>query len=307
MVRKILRPSSVAVGLTVCLGCLLPAQAALISSWDIDSSVSYIRLTIPDQSFVLEGYTATARIRNTDTSAWTDSGNGKRMAYYDGTIATNYDFHSLEFLNGQHEIRAIEGGSFRPDPAQYDPNDLGNGQHYTGTAAKPAAYAGLIRGTMTLTFNAGYFAFRDMLLDVDSGTIPMPNFGSFSGNTTQIGIQQVQAALDGLLISILGNTMWVPDYLDYVDTAGVTGTNTLGGSVLDLGVTSDPGHEGEHKYKLTLSVNVPVQFYLEPVYLNMTAAGQFVGYAYYVPEPTTLLLCGGGAVLTILARRRKFG
>jgi hypothetical protein len=86
MIKNTFRPSLIMTAGLVCLGCILPAQASMVTSWTIDSANSYIKLNIPDQMIPISGTgNVTARIRT--------------MMYYTATVSSStkqYSTYSYE-------------------------------------------------------------------------------------------------------------------------------------------------------------------------------------------------------------------
>ena len=163
MKRVLLLCSAILLG-----GWASQAQAAWVS-WDIDSSASWVRLNLPPNTGTsLSGVSVTVRLRDAGNGTWSDAGG--RRANLDGTLQTvlvgtgaNVSNATLIYKAGQHNAFAIESGSFRPNPAQFDPNAT-NGENpdgqFTGTGGAPAAFAvrvnaAALGGLLTLTM--GYW------------------------------------------------------------------------------------------------------------------------------------------------------
>jgi hypothetical protein len=300
---NLFRPIVFPLAIAACLACILPAQASMIS-WDINSTSSYIRLTVPDQNVSYSGITLGAKIRDANnTKSWSDAGG--RKANLDGTIAADWDVfrRTLDFLTEDSDIQALDNTTrqFQPNPAAYDPNDLGNDQHYVDTSTAPAPYGGQIRAsTFTYNLQLGLFAFRDVLFDLDSSVIAMNGFNIGASQTT-FGISELQIGLDGAHITS-PSEIWIPDVLDTLPA--FSSTNLSAGSILDLGVDDPLNHPGEHHYRLTMNVNTPFSLSIDPVILTATMAGVIVADGYMVPEPTSLLLLAGAGAVWAGYRRR---
>jgi hypothetical protein len=273
-----------------------PAQAAFVE-WSVDSAASYIRLNIPDQQSVLDGTSATIRVRGQDNSTWSDA-TGKR-AFLDGSIATNVvgGGSSLSFLSGQHNLFALESGSFRPNPVAFDANatDVDNPDgSYTDTSGAPAAYAGKFRPVVLSLINLdlGYFTFRDVSFDIQSGPLALDDGGAFSG-TSSFGIDSAVLDIDGLSAAIVGQP--IPDILSE-PMSGLAGASTLSGAITTL---------GDLLPVLTLNINTPLLIDVNGVTLNASLTGQIVAYAA-VPEPSSVLLAGSAALgLVVVGVRRR--
>ncbi len=272
-----------------------PARAAIVN-WDVDSSLSYVRLTIPDQSVNVDGITATVRLRDAgNTAQWTD--NGGRRQSLEGTLSTNLiDGNSISFTGGAHNLFALETGSFRPNPADFDPNatseDSPDGT-YSDTTGAPAAFAARARGTTLITFDLAFIAFRDVFFDAASAALALDGGGNFAGGTNNFGIASFVIDVDGLSAPLLGQA--IPDIANE-PLGSLMSSNNGGGQVISLGGLSR---------QLILNVNVPLQIDLEGTLLNATATGRIVAFAT-IPEPSTIALTGLAALGLCWAGRRRF-
>lgn len=289
------------------LALVLSASSAMAAplTWTVDSAQSFVRLNIPDSQVTLDGIAVNVRIRNQDNSNWSDAGG--RRAFLDGTISTDYvDGSSISFLSGQHALAAIEAGSFRPNPAAFDPGAT-NGDNpdgsYTNSSGAPAAYAAKVRAqgasfpaNLLGQLDLGYIAFRDVNFDVDSGALALDGGGSFVGGSNNFGIASANLDVDGQDVSLVGQV--VPDMLNESLT-GLTGLNTAGGTVTVIDALTR---------QLVFNVNVPISIDLDGTILNATASGQIVAFAI-VPEPSSIALAGFGVVglVTMAYRRRRNG
>ncbi len=281
-----------AVGL---LAVASPARAAIIS-WDVDPTQSFVRLNIPDQAVSFDGTNATVRIRNNqNTSAWSDAGG--RRAFLDGTIASNLiDGSSISFTGGSSNLFALESGSFRPDPAAFDP-DAANGDNPDGqfinTNGAAAAFAATVRASVSiLTLDLAKIAFRDVVFDINSGSLALDGGGNFAGGS-DFGIATSVLDVDGLSAALVGQL--IPDILS-TPVNGLMGVNTTGGVVTNLGGLDR---------MLTITITVPITIDFEGVPLTASATGQIVAFAT-VPEPSSVLLAGFAAFGLCWAGRRRF-
>ncbi len=262
------------------------ASASL--TWDVDQTASSITLNIPDQTVNVPGVgNVTARIRNADNSAWSLG----KTATLDGTLMTDFiDGASIDFLGGSHNLFALEAGGFRPNPAVWD------GTTWTNTSTAPAAFAGKVRGTISIiTADVGYMVLRSVLADIESSVVPLGGGGSFPSTSTTVGLASAQLQLDGLTVL----TTQVPDINSPL--APFMGANTAAaGSVISPNPVGQPLLR-----KLTLPVNVPLSIPVEGVgTVTGTMTGTIVAFAM-VPEPGTLVLAGVGlAGLLIVGFRR---
>jgi hypothetical protein len=170
-------------------------------NWNVDASVNYVRLAVPDQTVNVTNIgNITTRLRDAgNDSQWTDAG-GARAAV-GGTILTDYaDATSITFISGGHNLAAPEQTSLRPNPAQWDPVTIG----YTNTGTAPAAFGARVRGTYTViiipvTFDAVFLALRNVQFDIASGAVPVVG-STLAGGQTQFGISAATGDVDGLAL-----------------------------------------------------------------------------------------------------------
>lgn len=274
----------------------MPTQAALVH-WNVDPTQSFVRLNIPDQEISIDGATVTLRIRNSqNTAAWSDAGG--RRAFLDGTIATNLsEGNSISILGGQSSLMALESGSFRPNPAAFDPDatntDNPDGQ-YMDTSGAPAAFAATARAATVILFpttiDIAKIAFRNVEFGIDSGILALDGGGAFAGGWS-FGIDSSEFDADAVT-SIAGQP--IPDVLGL--PLGMTGVNSGGGAVTIFGGLN---------YQLTIDIDVPIQFELDGTPLNASLTGTIVAIAM-IPEPSSALLAGFAALGLCCAGRCRF-
>lgn len=267
-----------------------PIAGAGIVTWDVDPTNSYIRLTIPDQAInVPDVGNVTFGMRDaTSATQWSDAG-GRRAAL-DGDIVTDYvDASAIIFLAGLHNLYALEATSLRPNPADWSAAST----NYTGTSTAPAALGGRARGTLLLTFDAAYVAFRDVQLDITNatgGAIGITN-GAFAANTTRCGISSALMDVDGLELP-LGLGQPIPDVL-HGNLDPIVGQNAAGGTITNLG--------GLNR-KLTYTIDIPnLAFDLSGTVVTGSAAGLVVAYAVLPtpPPPPSLAVWKLGAEIVL--------
>ncbi len=288
----------VAIALTAALFAAPTIAGAAPLTWAIDDSQSSLTLNVPDQSVTLDGTTATIRLRNADNSAWSQ---GKTAAVA-GTLSTDFvDGVSIEFLSGQHNAFGLTSGSFRPNPADFDPGATNaenpDGQ-FTGTSTAPAVFAAKVRASVSfVTLDVAWISFLDVAYDLDSaGPLAIGGGGAFAGNALAVGVESATVALDGLS-TLVGQV--IPD------TPGTPFDNIFGANTLAGATVTTPDPVGNPLLRqLTIPVDVPLSLTLEGTNLNASATGEIVAFAL-VPEPTTLLLLAGGlAGLAVHGRKR---
>lgn len=277
---------------TLVVAAALTFQIAIASvvTWDVDSSVSYVRLTIPDQSVAVTNLgNVTFRMRDANSSSqWTDAG-GRRAAL-DGVIVTDHaDATSIRFLGGFHNLYALETTSLRPNPAKWDTVTT----NYTDTSTAPAALGARARGTYVLTFDAAFLAFRAVQLDITnaaSGYIAITD-GTFAANATRCGVLSALVDVDGLELP-LGLGQPIPDVL-HASLSPMVQTNTTGGTITNLGGLV---------HKLTYPINIPdLAINLGDTIIAGSATGLIVATAVIPPPspPPLLSVRKQGAAIVI--------
>jgi hypothetical protein len=250
----------------------LAVRAAIAEpvTWTVDSSASYVELTVPDQIVPVTGFgNVTLRLRDAgDDNQWTDAG-GRRAALA-GQIVTDYvNFTSIQFVGGSQNLYALEQTELRPNPADWDPAT----SSYGGTSTAPAAFGARARATYTIiisiTSDVGFLAIRQVQFDIASPVVPVTG-GVFAGSQTDFGIFSAVADVDGL--SIL-NQQPIPDLLN--EPVPPDEALNVGRGVIE--------NLGGRSRRLTYDINVPVVIQLDTVTITGTAAGQIVAYAT-IPE-----------------------
>jgi hypothetical protein len=284
------------------LGAIVAGAALLLTSsiasaaplvWVVDPAQSSISLNVPDQVVVAGDTSITIRFRDAgNASTW----NQGRTAPVTGTLVTNYvDGSSIEFLGGAHDVYALTTGSFRPDPAAFDPI----AGVYVGTTTAPAIYAARVRATVSLlSVDVGFVSFLDVRYDVLSGVLPIDGSGSFAANALTIGLADALLAFDGLNVSPL--ELPVPD-APPTPVGPLLGTNAVASALV---TAPDPIGDPLLR-RLTIAVNVPFELDLLGTPLNASASGILVAYAYLVPEPGTLVLLAFGLAGLAIVRRER--
>jgi len=259
----------------VLLTIVSASQGRAATTWDVDPAESYLRLTIPDQDLNVTNLgTVTLRMRDANsTTQWTDAG-GRRAAL-DGEIVTEYvDGSTITFLQGEHNLFALEAANLRPNPAAWNPA-LTN---YTDTSTSPAAMGGRVRGTYLLTFDAAFVAFRSLRLEISNavpGAIAITD-GTFAPNTTHCGINSALVDADGLELP-LGLGQPIPDVL-HANLDPAVERNAGGGLITDLG--------GPNR-KLTYTINIPnLAIDLSGTVVTGSAAGLVVAHAVLPVRPS---------------------
>lgn len=287
------------------------AQAAVVS-WQIDSSQSYIRMSIPDYIPPIEG--APIRFRNYgNTANWVDSGG--RFAPIGGTFDTAYYPYggdSIEFLGDSTNIYAIDTHTARPNPNAFDPNatDASNpdGQ-YADTSSALADFAGRMRTTVTLLqADAAFFALRDTLFRIDSPPLVgiVDGEGAFGPGSTTMGIAQTQVSVDGL--SVLGAQIFADRNEMVTDLQATNG----GGLTLVSNGVVEPSGLVELQLTYNVDFSIPLHDLISdyPISTTMvTMTGLVVAktYIFEIPEPSSLAMAaiGGLGIAWQVVRRRS--
>ncbi|HAC90374.1 MAG TPA: hypothetical protein DCF63_07025 [Planctomycetaceae bacterium] len=146
----------------LCSALLLSSWAsqarAALTTWTIDSSASWARISIPDQPVPVPGVgTLPLGLRGqasvdgqppaVPAVAWAD--NNKRLTGIAGTWSTNYvEGSSLQFNNGSHTASAVNSGQWAPDAGSFTtvPNPDVFTVRFPGSAANYAADVFLLSG-----------------------------------------------------------------------------------------------------------------------------------------------------------------
>ncbi|MBI2824991.1 MAG: PEP-CTERM sorting domain-containing protein [Planctomycetia bacterium] len=257
------------------------AQAAPVS-WTIDSTQSFVQLAIPQQSVQVNNTTSlTVRIRNQTGSASTWNAGNK--AFMGGTIDTNYiDNGTIQFLAGQSNMLGLNSGNYRPDPASW------NGTAYTNTAFAPAVFGSKVQAQVLVFLDAAFLSIANVFYELNSGVIPIAA-GTFSGTAENFGLASASLEFDSVLSSL-----GLPD----ARASGPVGATQLNADGLWTIANLGGGNR-----KLTGALNLPLAIDLNGTIVNGQVTGLIVATAT-VPEPTTFVLLGGGAIAIALLRRR---
>jgi hypothetical protein len=208
---------------------------------------------------------------------------------------------SIEFLTGQHDVFALTSGSYRPNPAAFDPGlaDAENpdGQ-FANTTTAPGAFGARVRATVSiLTVDAAFVNFTDSLLDVFSPVLPI-TAGSFDGTALDLGIESASVAFDGLSIVLVGQL--IPD------SPGTLVTDAFGMNLLAGATITSPDPIGQPDLRrLTVPVDVDLLVDINGVPLDASASGTIVANTTLVPEPAVASMLGSGALLLVMLDRRR--
>lgn len=286
--------------LAVAAALLASPASAIPVNWDIDPAQSSFKLAIGDQQVVLGTTTATMRLRNQNNAAWTTN-----SAPVDGFLASNVGgvgITSIEFLAGSSSLVGVNTANYRPNPAAFSTaatSTINTAGSFTSTVAAPGVYAARVNASVSFgTVNVGYIMFDQVGYDVGSAPTAV-TAGSFVTNALNVGILDSRVGFDGISVIIIGQV--VGDALSQTGSISAANSNGAAGSIVQL--TGSPGGPGD--YRVTIPINMPVFVDLAGVQLNAVATGTLVGYAYVIPEPTTIgLLALGLAGLAVSARRR---
>lgn len=274
------------------LGALLlaatAAQAAPVS-WTIDSTQSFVQLAIPQQSVAVNNTTnLTVRLRNQTGSASTWNQGNK--AFMGGTIATDFisdsTLGSIEFLPGQANMFAINSGNYRPNPASW------NGTAYTNTSQAPAAFGTKVQAQVLVFLDAAFLSIGNVFYELNSGVLPISGglSGTVSGTAENFGLASASLEFDSVLSSL-----GLPD----AQASGPVGATQLNADGLWT-----IANLGGNSRKLTGSLNLPLAIDLNGTIVTGQVTGLIVATAT-VPEPSTLMLLGGGAIAMALLGRRR--
>ena len=153
-----------------------------MTTWNINSNLSAFTMTLPQQSATIDilgtptNVTFRARNQVGSSSSWT-LGNVSNLS---GTIRTSTNFNTMvDFLGGTHNIDGLASGNWDP---------LAGGAEGTAPAdfgVKIQANAGLL--TLFSFQDAAMGAVRDVVYDLDSGTVPVAG-GNFAAGSLSAGV-----------------------------------------------------------------------------------------------------------------------
>jgi len=258
-------------------------------TWTIDSAQSVVRLNLPDQTLSVDGTSVLVQIRNSNNAAWSDAGG--RASFVTGTLATNYSetasSATLTYLQGSHNASAIQFGSFRPNPAAFNPSntnaDNPDGQ-FSNTSGAPAAFAAKIRGVAGgfLTLDLAFLAIRDVQYDFGGTALLSGSDGSFTGGQSQttLGLASGSASIDGLSAFLVGQV--IPD----INNADIS--DLLGSALQTNSASLQIATVGSQR-RLTQQINTPLTFDVDGTLVNGFINGQIVAFSA-VPEPSSIAL-----------------
>ena len=295
---------------TLSVGAIIAALAfsasaakAEVFTWTVDSSLSYARLTFPDQVITYSGITASVRPRSTTATgttgsgaanAWTDT-NG-RKASLGGTFQADYVTDGLggtylTFNNGSNILGLNTPGLLAaPDPANWD-----------GTSFTPTGSA-LANFSSKVYLNAGFglinaniaLAIRQAVVDLNSAQLLLGGGTTIAGNSTNIGLSQGGVQVKGTAI---GSLATIPDVNTSFTSTPVL--NTGGGVVNNLGGLSR---------QIDLLINIPVNLEVTAgVTVTASISGRIVGTATVPEVGSTMLVALGlmGVGVPVAIRRRR--
>ncbi|MBI2824990.1 MAG: PEP-CTERM sorting domain-containing protein [Planctomycetia bacterium] len=286
--------------LAVAAACGMVSAASIAQAypasvgWTIDSSQSFLSLSIPDQTAQINSTLAfPIRVRNQSGSAsvW-NQGNTSPLTGTINTTVVSDTLGSISFDPGS-AISGLNSGTWRPDPASW------NGTAFTNTNAVPQDYGNQILVNIGLGFGQlGLSTLDQVLYGILSGAIGVnTNGGLFASTIPNTGVTDVVTALDVTNAVLLG--------------AGLTDSfDTTNGIPLQQNGFGNPlppasiANNGGNLRTLTLPLLLPFAFDAGASTVTGYFLGQVVATAS-IPEPSTLALAGLGAVgLALLARRR---
>ncbi|CAG0984503.1 hypothetical protein MYXO_02052 [Myxococcaceae bacterium] len=295
------------VGLALGVALSAPRAEAVSVSWDLNPAESSITLAVPDQSLVLSGQNVTVRVRNQATTGSGGSWTVGRTAQIDGLVSSDYvEGSSIQFFtNPVGDVFALDSGSYRPNPAAFNPGNTNssnpNGQ-YSNTTTASAVFGGRVHISALSGFiqgDAGVLNFQNVLLNVLNTSVIAMSGTNFSSAGIQVGIDTALVNFDGLSLSLIGQV--VPDANQQAFSPLFAANGTTTSSVTAPDLINQPLLR-----KLTLNINLAnLQLDLSGTIVTASITGTLVGYATVVPEPSTLLLAAAGMLgLAIRGRRR---
>jgi len=283
--------------LLVCSAILLSgwvsqAKAALVT-WNIDSSKSWIRLTIPDQIINIGGgQVVPAFLRGSSTAndqviaPWADS--NKRLAGVQGSWNTNYvEGTSIQFSTGTHSASIMETGTFAPDRNSWDGTNFGT--RFPGTAAAFAADLTLQGVNKIAKLNMYNFALDAHGTLALAGGGPWAGFGSLNAGALAGATLDLDGGLPGAGLTL-------------ADSRSNLGA-LIGNSILGINGSLYITNTGGLNRQMTMAYNVPFVVLINGLPLNGSFEANIVSTTT-VPEPASVGLVGLALSLCALKRRR---
>lgn len=284
---------------TLAIALVAVTARADFVEWEVDETLSEIELIVPDQAVTIDTTNATIRLRNQsggDAGPWS-VGN---VSAVDGTIATDYqDGVSIEFLSGQHDLFALASGSYRPNPAAFDPllvNAENPDGQFADTSTASGAFGARVRATVSIfTVDAAFMNFTEAFYDIFSLPLPIAA-GSFDGGGLDMGFELATIAFDGLS-TLVGQPIPDAQGTPIFDTFGLN---------LDPGATiTAPDPMDPDLRRLTIPVDLDLVVDVGGVLLDASAVGTIVADTILVPEPGVASMLGSGALLLVFLDRRR--
>lgn len=264
-------------------------QGAIVN-WNIDSTQSWIRISIPDQIINIGGgNTLPVAMRDQGANpgsavaaSWTDA--GKRLAEVTGTLSTNMTGTSISFNSGAHAAPALASGQWRPDAASW------NGSTFDTSlgATTPSVFAAdlTVQGLQRIAF----LNFYNVNTDYSGTATGLSGWaGTASGGALTAG-------------ALAGTTLDLDAIFLIADGRSVYGT--LGGAA-NIGVNSSLtiANLGGLDRELTFEYDVPFLVSVNGLPVNVEFESRIVAYAT-IPEPASLSLVGLALSFVTLRRRR---
>ncbi|HAC90375.1 MAG TPA: hypothetical protein DCF63_07030 [Planctomycetaceae bacterium] len=268
-------------------------------TWTIDSSQSWVRMSLPDQLIDIGDVSIFAGLRgaqpifdvdgdppNPDVVPWTDD-RGAR-APIGGTMTTEYvEGSSIQFNQANNNGAILETGKWIPNRNRWNtalnPDDFDyhrpqdpdpNGGFPAGFALELTLAGSLRVGHVTL-YNIGLYADGNLTL---SGTGPWTQ----SGGTLQTG-GAAGSILDfwAQILTTSSRTVGNPSDPDIADQGSSIGPNSGGLTIENTG--------GQNR-RMTINLNVPFTLYISGIQLvGTTYVGQIVANAT-LPSPAPTLV-----------------
>lgn len=239
--------------------------------WDINPVESYLKIDIPDT--VIPGL-GTLQFRNQDNTAWTAN-----KASYDGLLATDWSASNIEFLSGQSSIVGVNTGSYRPNPAAFNPlltNAANPNGQFANTTTAPAVYGARLNGANgPLTLDAARLSIQNTSIDL-GGTAPFVSNSFLTNGLNLAGTGLVN--YDGLVAPIIGQLL--PDFSQGQMSLFADINSGANGSI------TSANYEGGFNYKITVPLQATTRI-LEGIGYEITGTvtGQIVAYANLMREP----------------------
>ena len=279
--------------------------SADVYTWTLDSTQSYSRLNLPDQSFTVPSLAVNVRPRSAFATGNTGTGSGNLQSDTRGAKATLSGIFQADY-SGNSSVTLIDGSSdisaspsvpldVAPNPAVWNSTT----KSFEDDSTAPADFGSTIFMNIFngLVNTKSPLAIRDFKLSLSSSQILLSGGNTIAPGSTTVGIQSAS-------VQMKQSTLISGFSIDGVNSNinNLTVVNIQGGQINNLG--------GELR-QMVLNYTIPIEIDLqtvESVSITGSISGVIVATAT-VPEvgPTTLVVLGLMSVgVPVVIRRRAW-